>query len=314
MKAKYSILVSILTVFVLIACETTEKIDDFPLRPSKLVVNSFFSDSREWEIQVSKSLSVLDNADLKLIEDATVNIYKGTELIATITRPGSGGLYRAGEILPEMGQEYSIEVSSPSFPDVATSSDIVPLQVQVTSVSAVITEADYYEWTSSNGTHYYGGNAEGNFGVLFSDPPEVDNYYQLLVAYYDTVYQEPDSLEFTIDRRMLWVSSDDGAVGQNGNDIMSLLFSDEVFNGLDYKLKVNFTDRNARKGRKYFIELVSLSEAGYLYRMSGNEFGRARNDPFAEPVQVYCNIENGYGIFAAYSVDIYEIVLEEGPL
>ena len=53
------------------ACETTEKIDDFPLRPSKLVVNCFFESDSIWEFQVSKSLSVLDNADIKLINNAT---------------------------------------------------------------------------------------------------------------------------------------------------------------------------------------------------------------------------------------------------
>jgi len=28
------------------------------------------------------------------------------------------------------------------------------------------------------------------------------------------------------------------------------------------------------------------------------------NDPFAEPVQVYNNIENGFGIFAGYAADV----------
>ena len=74
MKTRYNIILIGLTVLALTSCETTEKIDDFPLRPSKMVVNSFFTEGTDMKIQVSKSLSVLDNADLKLIDSATINV------------------------------------------------------------------------------------------------------------------------------------------------------------------------------------------------------------------------------------------------
>ena len=105
-----------LTTLLVSSCETTEKIDDFPLRPSKLVVNSFFSADSLWEIQVSKSLSVLDNADLLKVNNASIDIYKNSELIDTIRGPGTDGWYRSGLYLPEAGENYSIEVSTPDFP------------------------------------------------------------------------------------------------------------------------------------------------------------------------------------------------------
>ncbi len=50
-----------------------------------------------------------------------------------------------------------------------------------------------------------------------------------------------------------------------------------------------------------------MNRSGYLYRRSIDDYENAQGDPFAEPVQVYSNIENGYGIFAGFSKSTYEI-------
>lgn len=293
------------------ACETTEKIDDFPLRPSQLVVNCFFAPDSTWEFQVSKSLSVLDNADLKLINNATIKLFRDSEIIDTITVQDDDKWYRTGNNLPEIGKEYSIEVSSPDFGKILLARDIVPQPVPVSNVSIVLTDSSFYEWIDHDGDLCYSGNIKGNFNIKFSDPANIENYYQLSIYYYDTSYYNwEDPSGYYLERRELSISSDDPVVVNSREYGNILLLTDNIFDGQDYLLKVDFEDWDARRDKQYYIEFVSLNRSGYLYRRTVDDFYQSQGDPFAESVQVYCNIENGYGIFSGYSTDIYNVSLK----
>lgn len=305
MRSKYILPLAFISIFIFHACETTEKIDDFPLRPSQLVVNCFFSEASSWEFQVSKSLSVLDNAELKLINNATIKLFKDADLIETLTEQDADGWYRSEKNLPEMGREYSIEVSSPDFSNTLLAKELTPQPVSLTNVSVVISDSLFYEHTSHDGRRYHGGRVEGNFNILFNDPAGIDNFYQLSIFYIDTSYNYNDSLDYDIQRKELSISSDDSSVENEGDFSTKLLFNDYVFDGQTYQIKINFNEWRARKGRQYHFELISLNRSGYLYRKSIDDYNQARNDPFAEPVQIFCNIENGYGIFSGYSTNIY---------
>jgi len=47
--------------------------------------------------------------------------------------------------------------------------------------------------------------------------------------------------------------------------------------------------------------LSSVSEDYYKYNVTLAKYEQTQGDPFAQPVQVYSNIENGFGIFGGYS-------------
>lgn len=108
MKTKHSYIFIAIMVLSIHACETTEKIDDFPLRPSQLVLNCFFAEDSVWKFQVSNSLSVLDNAELSYVENAKIVLKKGSVLVDTITEQDEDGLYSMHDDLPESGELYSI--------------------------------------------------------------------------------------------------------------------------------------------------------------------------------------------------------------
>jgi hypothetical protein len=50
------------------------------------------------------------------------------------------------------------------------------------------------------------------------------------------------------------------------------------------------------------VSLMSLSEDYFKYKLSLEKYQETAGDPFAQPVQVYSNVENGFGIFGGYSV------------
>ncbi|MBT3244333.1 MAG: DUF4249 domain-containing protein [Bacteroidetes bacterium] len=307
MIIRHRIIVSCLLVFSFVACETTEKIDDFPLRPSQLVVNCFFSEGNIWEFQVSKSLSVLDNADLKYIDNATIKLFRDDLLIETLVDQDPDGWYRTSSNLPEADHKYSIEVSSPDFEKVLLSEDIAPQEVPISDVSIIIKDSSFQKWIDYEGREYYGGNVEGSFNILFSDPANIENYYSLSVFYLDSVYDYEDPSEIQIQKRLLYISSDDSAIENDEDSYNQLLLRDVLFNGQDYQLKVDFNDWNSRKGREYYVELTSLQRAGYFYTKSIDDYSRAANDPFAEPVQIFCNIKNGYGIFSGFFTTVFGV-------
>ncbi len=50
------------------------------------------------------------------------------------------------------------------------------------------------------------------------------------------------------------------------------------------------------------IEVISCSEAYYNYMKSITKYGMSLGNPFSQPVQVYSNINNGFGIFAGGNI------------
>ena len=309
MKIKNLIILSCLSVFAFMSCETTERIDDFPLRPSQLVVNCNFTEGVPFAFQVSKSLSVLDNADLKLVDSAKVKLFRGDELIETLTAQNELGWYVSEISIPEAGKTYSIEVTSPDFENVLLSEEIAPNKVPISDVTIQIKDSSFYEWEDHrDGSIRYGGNIEGSFKIVFSDPAETDNYYTLNAFYMDTIYDNyEDKDDWHLEKRPLSLSSEDAAIDNDGDNYIILMFRDEFFNGQDYKISAEFYDYQAMRGKEYFIELTTLGRAGYLYKKSIDDYFLAINDPFAEPVQIFGNIENGYGIFMGHSISIFPV-------
>ena len=49
------------------------------------------------------------------------------------------------------------------------------------------------------------------------------------------------------------------------------------------------------------IRVDHIDPSYYFYSVSKQKYYQADGNPFAEPVQVYNNIENGFGILSAYS-------------
>ena len=303
MKPAYYIYIFLSTIA--FSCETTEKIDDFPLRPSKLVINCYFEADSLWEFQVSKSLSVLDNAPLKTIKNATIRLFQEGVLLDSINVMDDDGYYRSNENLPEEGKEFSIEVSSPDFKDVLNAKDIVPKKTSIAKVEVLLSDTSFYYYDEYNSW----GHVKGSFEITFSDQKDVSNYYQLMAYYNDSLfnYFEDGPVFSHVERRMISVSSEDISVENSTEYGNSILINDHIYDGKNYTISIDFEDWSAKKGRDYYLELTSITREGFLYRKTIQEYDNSRNDPFSEPVIIYSNVNNGFGIFSGLSRSIYTL-------
>lgn len=262
-----------------------------------MVANCFFTADSTWKVQVSKSLSVLDNAELKLLNNATVKIFEENVLIDSITEPTEDGWYRSSAS-PKRGKQYNLIVKSPDFNSEITASNKIPKAVKIESAKLFVTDTFFY-----SDPYYSHGNMEGSFEIVFTDPGEEDNYYKLSIFSYDSIFDYSGMKpEFShLQPRYIAVSSEDPVLESGGSYNNLFLFDDQLFNNRKVSLKIDVNDYNASRDMLYYLELVSLTRAGYLYRKTTKEYDLARNDPFAEPVMIYSNIQNGFGIFAGHS-------------
>lgn len=271
------------------ACEKTEKIEDFPLYPPKLVLNSHLSPDSTISIHLSKSLSILDNAELKSIDNASIKLYEDGNLLTTIENSVGDGYFTFNN-KPKTGKKYRVEAENNSLGKVE-SETYIPVPVEIDDFK--IEKNETSDW--SNNYH---------FEVDFTDPSDSRNYYMIevltssidtFIAFNDTSYMESGPYgEYISDSRN--PALDDIVYGV-------LYFTDEFFNGNKYKMSFDIDYLGGYSNYKSITEvrLYSLSEDAYKFRKSFGTFSETRGNPFAEPVQVYNNIEGGYGIFAGES-------------
>jgi len=99
------------------SCETMEDIVDFPVEDPSLVVNCFFASDSLFRIQVSKSLSIIDNADLEVFDEATIKIFEDDNLIETLNKTNFNTVTRHFESasMAKSGSTYKLEVSKYNF-------------------------------------------------------------------------------------------------------------------------------------------------------------------------------------------------------
>jgi hypothetical protein len=75
------------------SCTKVEDIVDFPIKDPKLTLNCYFHPDSVWAFSVSRSLSVIDNANLSMVTDATVKLYENNNLLATLTSAAADQRY-----------------------------------------------------------------------------------------------------------------------------------------------------------------------------------------------------------------------------
>lgn len=284
----------------LLSCEKTLELDA-DTKTSKLVVNSLFSDQDSWKVDVSRSLSVLDGGNLTTIDDATVSIFNGTTLVSNLIYDGEKYVILGLSASPIAGIEYKVEVSAPNYTAVSAK-DFCPNRVPILSVD-----------TSSVINIY--GDKEYTATINFQDQPNADNYYGIEIevlnysrnynpstALYDTTFNGTDKTD---------LSSIDPVIDNVGSGSYSqtLTLKDNLFDGQQKAISVNYTIYELGPPNQFTvkkIKLISFTKSSYNYSKSIEAYRVTEGNPFAEPVQVFSNVENGFGIFGGQSTSEFD--------
>lgn len=260
----------------------------------RIVVNSLFTNDSIWAAHISRSVGVLETTSYTTIDDANVNIFDANaNLVTTLTHQGNGLYTSPTGLTPQANQSYTIEASASGYESVNASNSI-PSAVPIYQLDTV-TSTNSDDETILEAT------------ITFQDPPNISNYYMLEVYVTGTWINEweEDTIEI---REPLQISCDDINVetvnrfnfGGFENTYLYLMLKDQNFDGENYSLTFSVINYAELKDMDLFgeIRLVNTSEEYFNYLKSFNRYQRTINNPFATPVQVYSNVNNGMGIFA----------------
>jgi hypothetical protein len=290
----------------LTACEKTVKID-IPQKDPKLVVNAWLEKDQTIELVVGKSRHILQQQSNNLREDYTEKnavpvIYENNIAIDTlIYQPGSYSYKSINNKTVKTGQTYSIKVTAPGY-EQAESVTIVPTQSEIAELRR----------TRNARTNSF-GNSMDEVLIKINDPVE-KNFY--LVQVFGSSFGSSQGMKVycvsTTDKDIEPIGDNaDPLSTDNCYDGGSLLLSDVNFNGRQKQIRLYIEsnmiqDYTAPDGRVYrpYVKVQRITEDYFRYVKSYHNYYNASGNPFAEPVNVYSNVKNGFGSFSAYTMAV----------
>ena len=253
--------------------------------------------------------------DEELVSGATVELYENGNLLYTLASlPLTGSFnYNYGNptvnAFTEYGKTYELRVSHPDFEDVKAT--------QTLPQPVPLTDTEYRETDSTlSGT-------EGQLKLTFNDPAGEKNYYELYAArsiLFSCLDEDGEEIYGFEDNSGIYFETEgpDNPNAEYNFNYNSILIKDDAFDGQTYTFNADFYED------EFFIEDPScaetifeqskiqvywrtVTEEYYRYTTSLRQNQEAVDNPFAEPVSVFSNFENGVGAFCMRSELVYEI-------
>jgi len=295
----------IISILLFTSCEKTihVKIED---KGRKIVVNSIFEAHSSLNVVLLESQHIqTGTSEYVPVRNASISLFENEIEIESISSD-ENGIYNFNQTLKE-GSAYEIIVNSAKH-GVVTAQSYIPKK----------TEIDKIEYELNEASDQYSTYLEGvDLKLNFKDKENKADFYliQIYVTESYTYFDAELNEDVTYSNQFyLNLNSYDPSVIIADYNINGLLFNDELFDGKLHTLSF-FTDYfyyGSTEGSsiKYFILLNSLSEDLYNYYLSYTKYQEVNDNPFAEPVKVYNNIENGFGIFGGASIAIDSVEIE----
>lgn len=270
---------------------------DAEVKERKIVVNSLFQPDSIWAVKVGYSLSVIDQGYPGLLDGATVEVFDEGGTRIDSLEMGIDQVYRSPSGLrPQAGARYTIRASKAGF-ETVSSSNYCPSPVSIISWdTAKVSSPDGYD--------------EMEITVTIADPSTEENYYGLVVTASAVEVYGTDTSYYSFNVQMY---SNDPIVEQGVETVPGerpffneLLFVDKHFSGQTYTMKFSvdyFVFAEIWADYAVSLKLYSCTEEFFRYLISYNAYQNTYGNPFAQPVQVFSNVEGGFGIFAGASTD-----------
>ena len=309
----------IIFVLVLFSCrkELDFKIED---NEKKIVVSSIINPDSLIKINLSKSLGVLeDDINFTFIENATVKLYENDIFIENLIYDIRKYAYFS-TIQAKIGKTYKIEAEAPDMDKISAKTTLLnpfPILSIDFSQFLIIDEPMYEDIDDPN---FPDKTIAGIINIEIENQVDIENYfiinfYQLDTAYYfDTInYVYTDSVI-----GFHQISKGYGATQATqsitydywyNKFLGGLAFSDAIYTNknINYTFEVEFP---YKPGHWIYFDLFTIEKNFYQFIESNEKYQMNNGNPFGEPVQVYSNVENGFGQFFSYTYKSDSVFVE----
>ena len=291
-----SVLCGLLLLLALSACEQVIE-PDLPEHTPRLVLQAFFTADSTWVAFVGRSVGILEPMPERemAVADATVELLKEGRVIDELKFFQRDRVYVWEKGALQAGESYLLRVSAPGFAAIEAT-DAIPTPVPTEIVS-------YLTRPSVRSDSRIKGDI--SIKLEIQDPPGETNYYQIRMF----AFFRSERLEGSFSTQDPSIIADNAADEPFTEFYTAPFFKDTLFDGQTHEIELS-SNYNVPEHTRLFLQILDISETYYEYVKSAELHEFTQENPFAEPVSVYSNVENGYGIFAGYSSQIFELVLE----
>lgn len=324
MKKLHNILIAILSSLILYSCEKEIEFNGEQTEPM-IVVNSFVTPDSLIYAQISKSKFFLSNkTGFDYINNAEVSLYINNTFKEKLTFTTNG--FYISNLKPAIGDTIQLLVKATGLDDVESAS-VVPDQAVILSADTTFKIIHTDLQMDGEDTIGYYQVGEFNFRIKLKDKSNRQNYYRLTLKKHAVIdagggftYEDEVYMPFILEG-FENTNNGGGLFDIFGGMIVDSknqqLITDDLFNGKEFVLKftANTYKRVVKPGyedkiyygsdnvvsEEYTINLQEISKDMYLYLKSKEMAEGILDGFFAEPVQIYNNINNGIGILGSYT-------------
>lgn len=267
-------------------CSCTKDIDiNYQVKDPRLILDCTFLENAPIKVYLSTNVFILDTASRR-INNATILLYENEQLIDTLLQKGNG-LYQSN-VMPKAGKSYYITASANGYKSVSARDSLPNAGFSVSNIQFNVGV------TTLDGIR---------FDMLSLDINDTDpdiNYYELAILKKITSYNDvPSYIDvFFISNPTVSMRNWDFPYSQ------TILFTDKLFNNGETHFDVFLHSRGGAvtvKLRKVSSQYYDFKKLLYLHRDSQLSKRETIEELFkGEPIEMFSNIENGYGVFAGY--------------
>lgn len=274
---KKNILILSISLAVL-SCEKTIEYE-IPDEGQKLSITSTLTPNGA-DAAVGISKYALDNStSTSLYALAEIFLFEGQTLVGQFNPRGDFGYlrYTLNQAL-DVDKIYTVKAYRPGY-DTAFGSSFIPQRPTFELIDV--------------------DNQEGKIEFRINDPLITNDIYRIRLRYIlDT---DVNNYRFTTTDPTLEIytneEDDPLSLGDNERDARWAYLQDDLFSGGSKTITIDYFTRFLPPDASVFLEVTTLSVDRYEFLKSLDLLGPFDElNPFAEPIQVYNNINNGYGI------------------
>ena len=298
------------------------KLDD---EDKMLVLNGIFATDSNVSVNISRSINALEgDAFIKFVDDADVSLYSGGNFLAKMTYDTNG--YYTADVKPVEGQTYTVvakegdkEVSAQTTIPTAVELSTFEVNINIDSTTETWTDP---ETGQTFDTTFYTYPDQGELYFEFNDPPNQRNYYLVTAGFKipNIVYDNngnPYIHGYRKESSYLDISGNENYVYYSNDIVTGYAFSDYLFDGKKKKIKANFglypLSSEIETDAVFYVSFYSISEDFYKFIESYDKYEATVGNPFAEPVNIFTNIDGGVGILASVNGVTDSVILKTEP-
>jgi hypothetical protein len=273
---------------ILLSCEMIVDID-VPFDGPHLTINSILNTDSTGQALIGLNRYILDDSTITFVDNADVTITE--DGIDTYTlEPIGNGIYH-GDFVPKPGKSYRITAITGN--GMAEAETYIPLTAEIENIET-------QETFVNNGW-------DTNLAVTFTDDVNDENFYLLKVLFLYDQYNREEERVVTFSQTYYFQSDDPVIRRENENSYNEgIRFKDVFFNGKSHRASFSASSFRPLTKLPFTVVLRTVNKDYYDYYSSAALQEIASGDPLAQPVNVYDNVKNGFGIFAGFTQSIYK--------